>query len=156
MTMHWEIDQSPGEDLVVHLSGRITEEADFQTLTAIAQVDTLHLDLEHVEQINSCGVREWIHFVSDLTHGGHRFELVHCSPAIVRQLNMISNFRGGGAVRSVMLPYYCAECGHEEQRALDIPADGTLPPFQDVVVCSECGGSAEFDDMPDSYLAFAA
>lgn len=156
MTMHWEIDQAPGSSPLVRVSGRITEEADFQTLAAIAQEDTLRLDLQGVEQINSCGVREWIHFVTGLTRVGRKFELVRCSPAIVRQLNMISNFRGGGCVCSVMLPYYCSECGHEEHRLLEIAGPGVQPDIIETIDCTGCGGTAEFDDLPDSYLAFAA
>ena len=156
MTMSWEIDQPPGGIPVVRISGQITEEADFQTLTAIAQAGTLRLDLAGVEQINSCGVREWIHFVTELTREGRPFELAQCSPAIVRQLNMISNFRGRGQVRSVMLPYYCAECGHEDRRMMELTAGGALPPIEDTIPCTECGGLAEYDELPNSYLAFAA
>ncbi|MCK6547394.1 hypothetical protein L6R52_16210 [Myxococcota bacterium] len=153
MNLHWTIEEHANFGRTVLLSGCITEEADFLPLTSLSGDDPLRLDLSGVEQINSCGVREWIHFVTCLTRGARPFELLRCSPAIVRQLNMISNFRGGGLIRSVMLPYYCADCSKEQHRLLELNG-GAPPPIEDVVTCVSCGGPAEFDDLPNTYMAF--
>ena len=32
---------------------------------------------------------------------------------------------------------------------------GAVPGFPDEIVCPRCGASAEFDDLPNSYMAFA-
>lgn len=154
--MQWKTETPNDRDRLVLISGFITEEADFQSFAALEGGDLLRLDLAGVEQINSCGVREWIHFVRRLAKSNRAFELVRCSPAIVRQLNTISNFRGGGAVRSVMLPYFCADCEREEQRLLEIPTSGPPPAIEESLPCSSCKGSMEFDDLPNSYMAFAA
>jgi ABC-type transporter Mla MlaB component len=154
--MVWKAeDRADGRVLV--LSGFITEEADFRPLVALPADGPLRLDLAGVEQINSCGVREWIHFVRSLREAGRAFEFLRCSPAIVRQLNTISNFRGGGLVRSVLLPYYCASCGTEDRRPLDLPPPGRpLPAIEEAIACAKCQAQSEFDDLPDTYLAFAA
>lgn len=153
MSMNLRIEELPHAGSLVFVDGSITEEADFRPLVNLPSDGVLRLDLGDVEQINSCGTREWIHFVTRLSRAGRAFELVRCSPAIVRQLNMISNFRGAGQVRSVLLPYFCADCGHQDAVLLDLPV-----PSRDVIPdlrpCTACGATAEFDDLPDSYLSF--
>jgi anti-anti-sigma regulatory factor len=154
MSMRLRIEElAPGGPLV-EVSGSITEEADFRPLIQLATSGTLHLDLADVDQINSCGTREWIHFVAGLGRTGRSFELLRCSPAIVRQLNMISNFRGAGKVRSVILPYFCAGCGQQDTVLLALDPGKDLPQIPDLRTCSACGETAEFDDLPDSYLSF--
>jgi hypothetical protein len=153
--MRWKVEDLSGHGPCVSLSGTISEEADFTLLAAIGGPEPLRLDLCGVEQINSCGVREWIRFVRTLTQAARPFELHRCSPAMVRQLNTISNFRGPGAVRSVMLPYYCESCEREELRLLEIPEAGEVAPVKECLRCEKCGGTCEFDDIPNNYLAFA-
>lgn len=154
MTMHWVV-ESLGDGSRIFLSGAITEEADFQPLVALGTSGRLVLDLADVEEINSCGVREWIHFVRSLSERSPGFEFARCSPAIVRQLNAVSNFRGNGRVASVMLPYYCGHCGGEQFRLLALGEGDTGPVITNLVPCTQCGGEAEFDDLPESYLGFA-
>lgn len=156
MDMQLKIETRPGTGWLVQVSGAITERADFRALTGLAETAPLCLDLARVEQINSCGVREWIHFVRRLSDLEHPFELVQCSPAIVRQINMISNFCGTGAVRSVLLPYYCGACGREETRLLELPPRGRRADIEPSIACGGCGQAAEFDDLPEAYLTFHA
>ncbi len=155
MTMHWVV-ESLGEGSRIFLTGAITEEADFQPLVALGTTGKLILDLADVEEINSCGVREWIHFVRNLTERSPGYELARCSPAVVRQLNAVSNFRGSGKISSVMLPYFCSSCGGEQFRLLVLGDGEASPVITDLVPCGQCGAEAEFDDLPDSYLGFAA
>lgn len=155
MSMRWAVEsQSSGH--VVRISGSITEEADLHALVALGDGGKLRLDLAGVDEINSCGVREWIRFVRRVSETARDLELVRCSPAIVRQLNMVSNFRGAGKVTSVMLPYYCATCGAEQEQLLDVPAPGSPLQIPPSVPCRNCGGAAEFDDLPDSYMGFVS
>jgi ABC-type transporter Mla MlaB component len=153
--MLWKVDEGGGRRTIV-LSGFITEEADFRPLTALPWEGPLRLDLAGIEQINSCGVREWIHFVRRLDQAGRPFELLRCSPAIVRQLNTISNFKGAGKVRSVILPYYCIKCGRQDTRELELSASAPPPPIEESIACRHCAGTSEFDDLPGMYLAFAS
>lgn len=154
MTMHWAIEDQAG-GRTVRVAGSITEEADFQPLLGVGDAGPLAFDLSGVDEINSCGVREWIHFVRRLSELAPDYALARCSPAVVRQLNMVSNFRGAGRVTSVMLPYYCARCGSEQSLLYELPAAGPRPPIAPEAPCASCGGEAEFDDLPETYLNFA-
>jgi ABC-type transporter Mla MlaB component len=156
MTMRWSVEDRESDGRVVVISGLITEDADFQPVAALPVSGALRLDMAGVEQINSCGVRAWIQFLRGMNQEARQVELLRCSPAIVRQLNTLSNFRAGAAVRSVMLPYYCGDCGRQEYRMLEIPRAGKPPPIVETVPCPDCGRSAEFDDLPKSYIGFAA
>lgn len=151
-SMSWKQVELDGQPRIL-LEGTISESTDFRTLAELPS-DTLSLDLANVEQINSCGVREWINFVNVLKASGKRVELHRCSPAIVRQLNMISNFKGDGKVRSVLAPYYCENCDHEMTVVLDVTDPDTPPEIAETITCPECGEEMEFDDLPDSYLEF--
>ncbi len=153
MSLRWNVQTSPGGEHTVSLHGRITEEADFRPLLELAGEASLHLDLEGVEQINSCGVREWILLTRELDGLPASVQLERCSPAIVRQLNMISNFSGGAPIRSVMLPYYCDACGQEHTHAMSLSDHDTR--IEETRSCPHCGELAEFDDLPDAYLLFA-
>ncbi|MCA9548940.1 MAG: hypothetical protein KC933_02825 [Myxococcales bacterium] len=153
MTMRWTIQ----DDVLMRrlvLSGDITEAADFSFLGALQGAERVAIKLDGVDQINSCGVREWIHFITELSESGVPCDLERCSPAFVRQLNMISNFSGAAAVRSVVAPYYCETCGHQTSRVLELTEGQAPPAIEERVVCPKCGGEAEFDDLPGTYLAF--
>jgi anti-anti-sigma regulatory factor len=156
MSIKWRVEHRPEQGSVVVISGKITEEAEFQPIIAFAREENLLLDLAGVEQINSCGVREFIHFTSYLSKANIPFSLLDCSPVLVRQLNMISNFAGDGVVRSVLLPYFCEDCGQEMLLPCVIPEDRSRPPIEPLRTCEHCGQEAEFDDVPELYLGFLA
>lgn len=153
MSVSWIIEERAGRAPRARLSGRITEEATFDELIELGRASGITLNLAHVEQINSCGVREWILFMRRLEDAAGPLILEQCSPAIVRQLNMISNFAGRATVSSVLLPYYCEDCGAEENVAIDVAAAGNG--IVETRPCASCGSVAEFDDLPDTYLSFA-
>lgn len=152
MTLTWKLVPTDDGWAQVALTGCITESAQLQALSGVAGASPLRLDLGAVEQVNSCGVREWLHFVQQLTERGQALELVDCPPVFVRQLNMISNFAGDAAIRSVLLPYWCRSCGSEELVRHDPAVPGPVPETR---TCPSCGATAEFDDLPDTYLAFS-
>lgn len=154
MSVSWTLQPSPSGPTTVLLVGSITEDVDLTPLIEVASSSRLVLDLHDIAQINSCGVREWIHFVRGLSQEGHPYSFVRCSPAIVRQLNMISNFAGTAAIESVMLPYYCDNCSHEESRELPL-GEGPLPNIEAVAACPVCGDELTFDDLAETYLSFA-
>jgi anti-anti-sigma regulatory factor/predicted RNA-binding Zn-ribbon protein involved in translation (DUF1610 family) len=151
MTLGWKLVDTEDGWVQVALAGCITESAQLSELLGVSSGRPLRLDLSEVEQVNSCGVREWLHFVQQLTRQRQTFELLRCPPVFVRQLNMISNFGGSATVRSVLLPYWCQACGHEAQVEYDLQAAGTIA---ESLPCPQCGSSAEFDDLPETYLSF--
>ncbi|MCC6996129.1 MAG: hypothetical protein IT370_16085 [Deltaproteobacteria bacterium] len=155
VALSWRIKERPGFT-TVEFFGEIDENADFAELRRRLKASVV-FNLAEVRRINSCGVREWVNFVRDLP-GVTELTFTHCSPAIVTQLNMIYNFRGGAKVRSFLAPYVCENCNTEEDKLLDVhthfPTRDTkkMPEF----TCEKCGEQMEFDDLPERYLSFLA
>ena len=142
---------SEGETSHVTLAGEITEDSDFRPVLGSA-AKRLVINLEGVQRINSTGVREWINFINALGKESRDVTLDRCSVAIVQQLNMISNFRGQAKVTSIFAPYFCGSCDKDRTRLLDLSQP--LPDLDATMKCPDCGEEMEFDDLPDSYLAF--
>ncbi len=153
MSLSWRIKERAGFT-TVEFSGEIDENTDFSELTN-RLTGSVVFHLQQVRRINSCGVREWVNFVRDLPNVTD-LTFAHCSPAIVTQLNMIYNFRGGATLRSFYAPYICDDCEIEEEKLIDIASnfgegkEHDPPEF----LCEKCGEPLEFDDLPDHYLAF--
>jgi anti-anti-sigma regulatory factor len=142
--------ENKGATTTVVVSGEITEETDFGPILEV-QGGTVNLDLGGVSRINSCGVREWLNFVTALKATGRKLILERCAPVIVTQLNTIYNFTGGGTVRSVLGPYYCPQCDQEENVLVELDKTQSMP---NVLACPKCGGEMEFEEMYDVYLGF--
>lgn len=136
----------------VHLAGEITETADFAPVLSHQRPQVI-LDLEGIKRINSCGVREWINFINALNRAGSRVTLEKCSVPIVNQLNMISNFKGGGDITSIFAPYYCEGCDQEHFRLVDVVPE-IKEKLLESVPCPQCARPMEFDELLDSFLGF--
>jgi hypothetical protein len=115
------------------------------------------IDLAEVERINSCGVRDWVNWLGRVEAKPAKVVLVECSPPIVAQINLVTNFVGGGTIKSFYAPYFCAECNQEKVLLVDV-ADvagartGEVDP--PTCRCDDCDLVMDFDDLPDSYFAF--
>src|SRR5262249_36086861 len=133
----------------VRMQGEITETADFAPILSEHRPKVV-LDLAEVQRINSCGVREWINFMNALSKAGSEIVLEKCSVPIVNQLNMISNFKGTGAVTSVFAPYFCDSCNKDHMRLLEV-APGIKEKILEPVMCPTCSNPMEFDDLLDSF-----
>jgi anti-anti-sigma regulatory factor len=142
-----------GDVLAVTLSGTIDENANFQTLLEPLP-KVLQLNLRKVTRINSVGVKAWIRYFKEVQTKGTQVMLVECSPQIVEQINQISNFTCGAQIHSILVPFLCGQCRSELLGAFklaDLKAmNGVFPTPQ----CPKCQGKAEFDDIPEEYLAF--
>lgn len=150
-SLSWTIVDKEGSARI-ELAGEVTEDSDFRPLLEVTQ-PTIVLDLADVRRINSCGVREWIGFVNTLSSTGRTVVMERCSVAIVHQLNMIMNFRGNAEVVSVFAAYFCAKCGVEHSRLIDLRGEAKAE-LEQPLPCPTCGAAMEFDDLPDTYLAF--
>lgn len=151
----------------VKLSGVIDEDNELDRSTRKLTGQTVVLDLAEVQRINSCGVRDWVNWLSELDAAGKRVVLARLSPCIVTQLNLVNNFVGRAYVRSFFAPYYCARCDIESLCLLQVSdfAGQSSPraprvddPRAPSVRCQKnpaekvCG--LEFDDIEASYFAF--
>jgi anti-anti-sigma regulatory factor len=154
VALSWRIEESQGNKVVVEFFGEIDENAEFADLRRQLK-GAVVFNLAEIRRINSCGVREWVNFVRELSDV-QSLTFTHCSPAIVTQLNMIYNFRGNAKIRSFYAPYVCESCNNEEDKLLDVESQfpnsdiGTVPSFH----CGECDELMEFDDIPERYLSF--
>ncbi|NRA64889.1 MAG: hypothetical protein HRU19_10435 [Pseudobacteriovorax sp.] len=118
--------------------------------------DSVTIDLQGVDRINSCGVREWVKAIMK-TEAHLVFK--NCSSVIVSQFSMIPEFLGkNGKVESFETQFICEHCGHEEAKVLQVGKD--IQPGQELyedgpeVTCPECGETMECDHNPELYFSF--
>ncbi len=140
---------------LVRVEGIIDESTDTRMLLP-SGAEVVIYDLDGVKRITSYGVLQWVKALKDLRARYYGF--MRCRPCIVRQFNMVAGFGKQGEVLSVYLPYFCEGCDAEFETLLDLRADFVIaqtasPPE---VRCPKCGKTAEFDDVPKSFLAFSA
>jgi anti-anti-sigma regulatory factor len=146
--------QHRGDMSYVKLGGVIDEDNELADLVDKIPPGTAVIDLGEIERINSCGVRDWVNWLSKLENNGTRSVLVECSPAIVAQINLVNNFTGNGVVKSFYVPYFCPECDEEKVLLVEASDMGPPPHEPPTCRCDECDLVMDFDDMPDSYFAF--
>jgi anti-anti-sigma regulatory factor len=146
--------QHRGDVSYVKLGGVIDEDNELGDLIDKIPSGTAVIDLGEIERINSCGVRDWVNWLSKLETNGTRSVLVECSPAIVAQINLVNNFTGNGVVKSFYVPYFCPECDEEKVLLVEAGDMGPPPHEPPTCRCDECDLVMDFDDMPDSYFAF--
>ncbi len=146
--------QHRGDMSYVKLGGVIDEDNELGELVDKIPSGTAVIDLGEIERINSCGVRDWVNWLSKLEYNGTRSVLVECSPAIVAQINLVNNFTGNGVVKSFYVPYFCPECDEEKVLLVEASDMGPPPHEPPTCRCDECDLVMDFDDMPDSYFAF--
>ncbi len=148
--LKWEIDDS-GDILRIKMYGSMTEQVVFTEILERPE-ERVSLDLSEVRRFTSAGIREWVNFIIPLS-AKREVLLECCSTAMVHQLSMIANMAGHARIKSIMLPYQCPDCDSDQEEVLEI--DPEVPPeIVEEVTCSECGEMSEFDDLPESYLAF--
>src|SRR5688572_12482336 len=80
----------------VKLGGVIDEDNELTDLTERIPSGMVVIDLGEIERINSCGVRDWVNWLTRIEKQQARVVLVECSPAIVAQINLVNNFTGNG------------------------------------------------------------
>lgn len=139
--------------VTLRLSGEIDETVDFKSAVGPA-IGQLRVLTREISRINSAGIRQWILYFEGLRQAGVNFWFEECSPAVVDQINFISNFNAGGEVRSIYLPFTCELC-HAELMALiqckDLVTNHLHTP---TLPCAKCPGKAHFDEIHDEYLGF--
>lgn len=145
--------QPSGEKLVVRLGGTIEEDLDLSEVIGPVPSDVT-FSCKEIQRINSAGVRIWIKYFDKLTHQGTRVTFIELSPAVVEQLNLISNFCCSAKIESVYVPYTCNTCrtqfvslfSTEELKRIY----KTLPQPD----CPKCKSKTMFDDIEDEYFGF--
>ena len=143
-----QIEPGAGGTAVI-LSGNITEAAKFKPLLDVQ--GPVRIDLAGVQRINSIGVRGWLTFVQQAETAGMDLVFERCSPAMVQQMSMISNFVGTRSrVASLIAPYYCEACRNEHLQVVQVTPGVPLqvPPH---IPCTKCGAQMQLDEPEDMY-----
>ncbi len=142
-----------GSHSLLTLKGIIDEEADFKDAFSDLKA-TVFINLEGIDLINSCGVREWVHAVQKLPKNA-KVQYDKCAPRIVEQINYVSNFLGSGSVNSFYAPYFCPKCKKEATVLLAVrDLTKSRPVKAPAEKCPNCRGPMEFDDIEEEYFAF--
>jgi len=143
-----KIDQSTGTAQVA-IAGAITELADFSTLKALK--GAARIDLSGIDRINSLGVRNWCLFVRDAEAAGLALTFERCSPVIVEQISMISNFFGARSqVASLQIPYFCESCSSEHTQLVERASNSPIS-VPSTNTCPKCGKTAVIDEPENMY-----
>lgn len=145
-----------GKTLILHLSGAIDEAAFLEAAIGQLTSDTI-LNLREISRVSSAGCRAWALYFRDQVARGAQLRFVECSPAVVEQINLISNFSAGGKVESVCLPFLCSKknCATATTELLTIDELKKINFNPPSVRCTKCGGDAVFDDIAEEYFRFA-
>ena len=114
----------------------------------------INLQLADVSNFNSCGIREWIFLIKDLSELGSLY-FHNCSVTMIDQINMVPDSLGNGQIISFFAPYFCEEHG-EINQLIDMETfKSTItlrqaPDFK----CPQCSRDLEFDALEESYFLF--
>jgi anti-anti-sigma regulatory factor len=145
--------EKQGSTILVKLVGSMEEQVNLETQIGPVDADLI-VNCRGVTRINSVGVKMWMRYFQNLREQGRRFKFMECSPAIVEQLNLISNFSCGGEVESILLPFSCVKCKSDfvaNMATKELKKAQLLIP---AVKCEKPECAATFDDDPDEYLFF--
>jgi hypothetical protein len=145
--------EQQAEHLILTLSGEVIESIDFASVIGPTSAKTT-LICKDVSRINSRGIRDWIEFFQkEITQGTH-LHFVDCSPAVVEQMSLISNFACGGTIHSIYVPFSCPGCNKHSTVLYQVPDLKTVDLDRLSTICQHCGSIAVFDDIPAEYFLF--
>jgi hypothetical protein len=142
-----------GEKLNVVMAGSIDEDTDFSQFP-LAGAPQIEIDLASLKSINSCGIREWIKWMSTAPAADITFN--QCPKVIVDQINMVDGFLPTNAnVKSFFVPYYNDDSGSEKNVLFRYGNEFTdtevKAPAQ---VQDEQGNAMEMDVIESKYFKF--
>ena len=145
--------EKSGSQFNVQVNGTIDEDVDFNAFP-LAGASQVNMNLENVKSINSCGIREWIKWLSVAQGAGVTY--ANCPKIIVDQINMVQGFLpAGGKVTSFYVPYYADETGEEKnvlfKFGTEYNENSVTPPAK---VVDSSGKETEMDVVEAKYFKF--
>ena len=147
--------RTEGDALILAFQGNIDEDASFQDIQLSGGAKFV-VDLEKVNSINSCGIREWIKWIRGAP-AGSEITYRKCPKVIVDQINMVSGFLPDNAkVESFYVPYYSEGSGTEKMILFEAGvhySNGKVQP-PDEVKDDESGELMEMDVIEAKYFKF--
>tara|TARA_B100000749_G_scaffold280771_1_gene278574 strand:+ start:59662 stop:60135 length:474 start_codon:yes stop_codon:yes gene_type:complete len=143
-----------GDVWTMHLKGHMDEDVKLDQVD-FEEVKCLEIDFEAVASINSCGIREWIKWISEL-HGGLELIYKNCPKFIVDQINMIAGFLpDNGRVQSFYVPYYSEDSDREKMILFTEGKEYTSNSINaPETIQDESGEEMEIDVIESKYFRF--
>lgn len=143
-----------GNKIKIELIGSMNEDANLSSVKADGATEIL-IDWKKVENMNSCGVRDWIKCLKTFPPES-KITYSHCPPIIVEQMNMVAGFFPKGAVvESLYVPFFCEKCKKQDMVLLvsgkEIQGKSVNMPE---VKCPQCGAPMEPDVLEAKYFRF--
>jgi len=136
------------------LAGRLDDTVQLAELATLLPPGDVALDTAGVAFVNSIGMREWVRLVRVLRLRG-TVTLEAVSDVLIKQMNLLSEFRDSVRIASFHAGYVCPACGGEATPLVDAVAHGAAlremqpPPLP----CPECQAEMELADYPERYLS---
>ncbi|HWO26020.1 MAG TPA: protein kinase [Kofleriaceae bacterium] len=142
--------------VVIRLSGPINEHFDRVRFVSASTNRVVIVDFDAVAWITSFGIREWTSAIKEIPKTYLAF--INVRPTVVQQFNMLVSFGGDGELLSFYAPYACPICGHYQEKLIDLLELHPVVKRYELpaVTCESCGQPTELDDVPESYLSYAA
>ncbi len=141
--------------LDLRVFGTLDEDAKLPNIN-FSFVTTVNVDFGGLNSINSCGIRDWIKWISHVKPST-KITYSTCPKIIVDQINMVEGFLPvSGKVVSFFVPYYCENCDDVENTLFSTADVGpaTGKPIPQATKCSKCGKDTEVDIIESKYLKF--
>lgn len=118
----------------------------------------IQFDLGSVTRINSCGVREWLMLMEQLTPKITP-KFVNVAEVMVDQANMITNIFGKSrnTVVSFQTPFFCARCQESRMvklKPVSIKFDEMGEPVLPQTHCEKCSAVLQFDSIAEEFFIF--
>lgn len=137
----------------VQVTGIIDEDTDFRPFD-LNGASTVEINIDGVKSINSCGIREWIKWIS--TAGGATIQYQQCPKVIVDQINMVQGFLPQqGQVSSFYVPYYSEETDEEKSILFTNGKEfNELGLLQKPTVNDSKGNAMDMDVIESKYFKF--
>lgn len=136
------------------LKGILDEDNLLANLLSQIQGRLLLIDMAEIERINSCGVRDWVNWLNQIQALGIAVILLRCSPSVVSQANMVTNFAADSFIHSFYAPYVHPDTGDEQSVLLFTEEIRQNLPVRAPKIFNEQGEELEFDEFEESYFAF--
>lgn len=155
MKLSFKLVQTPAGSRIV-LGGAINE--DVKSLLAANEsqmAPNITVDFADVSFINSCGTRDWALFIHRTSHRAS-FVYENCTEDVIMQINMVPEFAGNAAIKSVNRTFECESCKTKETLHLVAGTDfemGKIPHARDVP-CRSCGKATEAMEDDEEFFQF--
>jgi serine/threonine protein kinase len=123
-------------------------------IEAIQDKSVVVFDFDRVRRITSFGVREWTHFLKQISPETY-YCFVRCHSVAVAQVNLVTDFAGRGELLSLYAPFECTQCSDRVELLIDVFKEKAnidrlaVPSLR----CARCLIEFELDEPPEVYFA---